>query len=55
MRNLILRKTSKSYLPEKRVFEGFDLLFELVLKKIHGRAPKDVRDYKRVGSLSEFY
>jgi hypothetical protein len=55
MRNLILKKASESYLPGKRVSEGFDLLFKLVLKRVHERALKGVRDYKRVRSLSELY
>jgi len=49
MRNLILRKAGK------RVLEGLDLLLKLVLKRVHGRAPEGVRDYKRVGSFSELY
>jgi hypothetical protein len=51
MRNLILRKASESYLPGKRAPEGL----ELVLKRVHGKAPEGVRDHKRVGSLSELY
>jgi hypothetical protein len=55
MRNLILRKASKSYLSGKRALEGLNLLLKLVLKRIHGRAFKGVRDYKRIGSLLELY
>jgi hypothetical protein len=55
MRNLILKKTSENYLPGKRALKGLNLLLKFVLKKIHGRALKGVRDYKRVKSLSELY
>jgi hypothetical protein len=51
MRNLILRKASESYLPGKRAFEGF----ELVLKRVYGKTPKGVRDYKRVKNLLKLY
>jgi hypothetical protein len=46
MRNLIL---------EKKTPEGLNLLLELVLKRVHGKAPEGVRDHKRVGNLSELY
>jgi hypothetical protein len=55
MRNLILKKASKSYLPGKRTFKGLNLLLKLVLKRIHGRAFKGVRDYKRIENFSELY
>jgi hypothetical protein len=46
---------SKSYLPGKKTSEDFDLLLEFVLKKVHGRAPKGVRDHKRIENLSKLY
>jgi hypothetical protein len=49
MRNLILRKTGK------RAPESLNLLLKLVLKRVHGRALKGVRDYKRVKSLLKLY
>ncbi len=55
MQNLILRRTPESYLSEKRTLGGLNLLLKFILKRVYGRASRGVRDYKRVGSFSEFY